>query len=212
METKLLAETVKEIYMPEDMEKRILARCNEKTVVNIEKEMECRNMRKDNSKKRNKSFVMAASLALCICVTGITAMAANGQLKGFFKDKIGWNGAVTGSTYEQATDEIVVSLNTTEVGDELEILVTFVNPEVVPYREIDMIRVENYQIFDAEGKVVLEGTMEEYKMMAEEVNMRIPAESLTEGSYRLVITTFLGAKKADQPLSIYGEWECEFVK
>ena len=27
----------------------------------------------------------------------------------------------------------------------------------------------------------------------------------------ILITSFLGEKKAEQPLPIYGEWECEFT-
>lgn len=212
METKRLAEEVKKIQMPEEMEKRILAKCNENAVVDMKKEMERKNMRRNNGKKWNKLVVMAASLALCICVTGITAMAASGQLKGFFKDKIGWNGAVIGSTYEQATDEISVSVVSAEVENELKFLVTFINPEAVPYRVLDMIRVENYQILDEAGNVVTEGTMEEYKMMEETVSMEVSVDTLEKGSYKFVITAFSGASKADQPLSIYGEWVCEFVK
>ena len=211
METKLLAEKIKEIQMPKEMEKRILERCNENMVADKKKEMEMKHMRK-NKVRWNKSLVMAASLAVCICITGVTAMAASGQLKGFFKDKIGWNGAVVGSTYEQATDEIQVSVVKADVEDELELLVTFVNPETVPYRVLDMICIETYQILNEAGSVVAEGVMEEYELMAEAVNMTIPVELLGEGSYKLVITAFSGASKADQPLSIYGEWECEFVK
>lgn len=213
METKLLEEKVKEIQMPEEMRKRILAKCNENMVVDMKKEMESKKMRKNNGNKIwNKSLVMAASLALCICVTGITAMAASGQLKGFFKDKIGWNGAVVGTTYEQATDEILVSVVNADVEEELELLVTFVNPEEAPYREIEMVRIESYQILDATGKVVAEGGTDEYRMMAEAVNMSVPVRVLEEGSYKLVITAFSGSAKADQPLSIYGEWECVFKK
>ena len=211
METKLLAEKIKEIQMPKEMEKRILERCNENMVADKKKEMEMKHMRK-NKVRWNKSLVMAASLAVCICITGVTAMAASGQLKGFFKDKIGWNGAVVGSTYEQATDEIQVSVVKADVEDKLELLVTFVNPETVPYRVLDMICIETYQILNEAGSVVAEGAMEEYELMTEAVNMTIPVELLEEGSYKLVITAFSGASKADQPLSIYGEWECEFVK
>lgn len=213
MEAKLLSDKVKEIKMPEEMEKRIVERCKESTVLDMKKERESRNMSKNiGNRKWHKSFVMAASLVVCICVTGITAMAASGQMKGFFKDKLGWNGAVVGTTYEQATDEIFVSVVKTDVEEELEILVTFVNSQKAPYSEMEEVRVENYQILDVEGKIVVEGTMEDYQMMEETVNMRMPLDTIEEGSYKLVITAFSGAKKADQPLSIYGEWECEFTK
>ena len=211
MDTKLLAEKVKEIQMPKEMEMRILASCKENMVVDRNTERKDRTMKKKYSNNgTRKLLVAAASLALCICVTGLTAMAASGQLKGFFKDKIGWNGAIIGETYEQATDEIVVSVG--NVQDEVELLVTFLKPEVAPYRELDIIRIENYEIWDSNGTVLAEGEMEESVMMAETVRMTIPLEKIEEGVYTLVITAFSGGAKAEQPLSIYGEWQCEFVK
>ena len=38
------------------------------------------------------------------------------------------------------------------------------------------------------------------------VNYNVP-----EGSYKLRISEIVGSKKADQPLPIHGNWECEFV-
>lgn len=213
METTLLEKKVKEIKMPEEMKERILAGCEENRMLSIEKERERTNMRKFSGNKRShKLLVAAASLALCVCVTGMTALAASGQLKGFFKDKIGWNGAIVGESYEQATDEIQVSIANTDTKAGVEVLVTLVKPEMAPYRELDMIGIENYQIIDAAGNVVAEGGMEEYVEMADSFVMTIPTENIEEGAYKLVITAFTGAAKANQPLSIYGEWECEFTK
>lgn len=47
-------------------------------------------------------------LVLCLCLTGVTALAATGKLQGFFSDITGWNGAVVGTSYEQATKELEV--------------------------------------------------------------------------------------------------------
>ena len=41
---------------------------------------------------------------------GVTTLAATGKLEGFFKDIKRWDGAIVGTSYEQATDEIDVSV------------------------------------------------------------------------------------------------------
>ena len=40
----------------------------------------------------------------------------------------------------------------------------------------------------------------------------IQLDDLNSGSYRLMISAFVGEKKAEQPLNINGNWECEFSK
>lgn len=93
---KKLAEEVKSIEMPSEMRERILEHCDMKT-----EEM---TMRKNNGKNLfRKPMVAAAVLAACLCVTGVSAMAATGKLSGFFQDVKGMFGAVTGTTYEQST-------------------------------------------------------------------------------------------------------------
>ncbi len=49
-------------------------------------------------------------MSVCISLTGVTTLAATGTLQGFFKDIMGWNGAVVGTIYEQASDEIELSV------------------------------------------------------------------------------------------------------
>ena len=174
-------------------------------------------MRK-NSENSNKNQVwrkplaMAASFAVCICVMGVTALAANGQLQGFFKDKTNWNGAVVGTTYEQATDEIEVAVVGVTNGS-VELQVMLKNPNAAPYRYIELFGVDRYRILDMNGDAVMEASgMERSSIREGQVNLSINVEELPEGTYVLEISSFVGEKKADQPLPIKGLWECEFVK
>ena len=41
-------------------------------------------------------------------------------------------------------------------------------------------------------------------------NIKLSIENIPNGDYKLQITEIVGNKKADQPLTLYGIWECEF--
>ena len=200
---KKLAEEVKKIEMPKKMRERILNKCY------IEKEE--MTMRKYNGKNLFGKPVMAAAvLTACLCVTGVSAIAATGKLTGFFQDVKGLFGAVTGTTYEQATDEIEMRI--TEVSDILTVEMVM-DETKAPYRELETIEVGNYRIESADGDVVAKGEQSTVALLTDgtaAVSVALPeAES---GTYKLVITELVGTKKADQPLPIHGEWECEFSR
>ena len=207
MEMQRLAEKVKEINMPDEMQERIIRRCYKTSNL----EMENQTMKKRTNTFFRRTAAVAASLALCLCITGVTAMAASGQLKGFFKDIKNWQGAVTGTAYEQATDELEVTiLDSTE---ELTVLVTMVNPKVAPYIYIQEMGVESYEILDASGKVVMKGkptAME--KVVDGQATIPVPVKELGTGTYKLVIHAFVGGAKAEQPLTMSGTWEMEFSR
>ena len=109
MTEKNCLENLKEIEMPDDMKNRIVSKCK------VELEEQKMSKRKINKFAR-RPMVAAASLVLCLCLAGATVLASTGKLQGFFKDVKRWDGAVVGTTYEQATDEIAVKI--TEVKDE----------------------------------------------------------------------------------------------
>lgn len=204
MEKKFIVEKLKEIEMPKEMQERIIRNCY--------MEMKEKIMSKKTSKKFYKRPVVAvASLALCLCLTGITALAATGKLQGFFKDIIGWNGAITGTSYEQATEEIELSVATE--SDELTVVLTMVNPEVAPYSVFETFGIENYRIVDMDGKVIVEGgTTEMAEVVAGKVHVNISLGNLASGEYKLLVNELVGSAKADQPLVISGTWECKFEK
>ena len=206
MEFENLKSAAQEITMPEEMKRRIAHNCKQ-----IEKTTEEHNMnnRKNTSFFRKPAAVFAA-LAVCLSLS-VTALAATGVLQGFFRDITNHSGAIVGTSYEQATDEI--DMNVTVDRDELTVLATFVDPNMFPYRESQLLGIADYRIMDAEGNVVQEGATDKFTPVANgQASIVLELNELATGSYKLIVTAFVSEKKADQPLNISGTWECEFSK
>lgn len=204
METNKLVEKLNEIEMPKEMQDRMIRKCY--------MEMEKKAMSKNRIKHFfKKPMIVVASLTLCFCLTGITALATTGKLQGFFKDIIRWDGAVTGTSYEQATDEIEVSVVTD--SDELIVSANMVNPQNVPYSLFETFGIESYKIVDMSEHVVAEGKVAEMAELIDgKATVIISIDTITSGNYKLVIEEFIGSAKADQPLVMSGTWECEFTR
>ena len=206
MEFENLKSAAQEITMPEEMKRRIAHNCKQ-----IETTMEEHNMnnRKNTSFFRKPAAVFVA-LAVCLSLS-VTALAATGVLQGFFRDITNHSGAIVGTSYEQATDEI--DMDITVDGDELTVLATFVDPNKFPYRESQLLGIADYRIMDAEGNVVQEGATDKFTPVANgQASIVLELNELATGSYKLIVTAFVSEKKADQPLNISGTWECEFSK
>jgi hypothetical protein len=206
MEFENLKSAAQEITMPEEMKRRIAHNCKQ-----IETTMEEHNMnnRKNTSFFRKPAAVFAA-LAVCLSLS-VTALAATGLLQGFFRDITNHSGAIVGTSYEQATDEI--DMDVTVDGDELTVLATFVDPNKFPYRESQLLGIADYRIMDADGNVVQEGATDKFTPVANgQASIVLELNGLATGSYKLIVTAFVSEKKADQPLNISGTWECEFSK
>lgn len=204
METEKLAKKVKEIKLTKEMQERIIEKCYIET--------EEKKMSKNTAKNIFKRpMVAVASLALCLSITGVSALAATGKLQGFFKDIKGWNGAVTGTAYEQASEEI--QLTVTEGSEALTVSLTMVNPQMAPYNALELLAVESYRIVDLTGKVIVEGDTTEFADVADgKVNISIPLNNIASGEYKLLVSKLVGSAKAEQPLVISGSWECEFTR
>lgn len=206
MEFENLKSAAKEITMPEEMKRRITHNCKRQFANTMEEHTVKK--RKNNSFLK-KPVAVFAVLAVCLSLS-VTALAAAGTLKGFFRDITNWQGAVVGTSYEQATDEIVV--NVTANGEELTVLATFVDPQIFPYREVEKLGIASYCIVDTNGKTVSKGAASSAEVVNGCTAISIRLDDLDSGSYRLMISAFVGEKKAEQPLNIIGNWECEFSK
>ena len=206
MEFENLKSAAKEITMPEEMKRRIAHNCKQ-----IETTMEEHNMNnRKNTSFFRKPVAVFAALAVCLSLS-VTALAATGVLQGFFRDITNHSGAIVGTSYEQATDEI--DMDVTVDGDELTVLATFVDPNKFPYRESQLLGIADYRIMDAEGNVVQEGATDKFTPVANgQASIVLELNELATGSYKLIVTAFVSEKKADQPLNISGTWECEFSK
>ena len=205
MEFENLKSAAQEITMPEEMKRRIAHNCKQ-----IETTMEEHNMnnRKNNSFFRKPAAVFAA-LAVCLSLS-LTALAATGVLQGFFRDITNYSGAIVGTCYEQATDEI--KMDVTVNGDELTVMVSFANPQMAPYVYAEQLGIAQYRIVDVNGKEVKEGSAGSAEVVNGQASVNIELDGISNGSYKLIVTAFVSEKKADQPLNINGNWECEFTK
>lgn len=202
MYVKQLQKEVNQIKMSKNMEREILSYCNKK--------MEEQNMSKNNIKKFTiKPLAAVAALALCLCVTGISAMAATGKLEGFFKDIKNWNGAITGTVYEQASDEVEIGTYVEE--DKLVITLKMLQPNKAPYSVLDNFGIKEYQIVDMEENVILESSTDMKEVQSGIVEIEIPLDNVKTGEYKLFVTKLIGDAKADQPLVLNGNWESIFT-
>lgn len=200
MDKKFISKKINEIEMTQEMQERIIRNCYIK--------MEEQTMNKVK-KSLKKPMVAVVSLSLCLCLSGVTALATTGKLQGFFKDITSWNGAVTGTSYEQATDEIEMIVAT--ISDKLMVSVTMVNPKEAPYSSFETFGVESYKIVDMKGNEITKGKATEMaKVVDGKVNVNISLNNISSGEYKLIVNNFVGGAKAEQPLIISGTWECEF--
>ena len=153
--------------------------------------------------------ILIATLLLGACLLGVTAFAASGKLRGFFKDIIRWDGTVVGTAYENATDEI--ELEIAEVADELVLKVNFASPDAAPYKYLETLSIGDYKIVDMNDKIVVKGTATETAEIIDgTTNIYIPLEGIAAGEYRIMIGQIIGGKKADQPLGMSGTWNVMF--
>ena len=199
MDKKKFVNKIKEIEMPKDMQQRIIEKCY------IETE------KKKMNKMFKKPMVAVASFALCVCLMGVTALAATGKLEGYFRDIKRWDGAVIGTAYEQATDEVEV--NIIEVSDKLVVEITMVKPNEAPYSFFEMFGIKKYKIVDTNGNVIVENENLEMSAIANnKVLVNVPLDGVANGEYTLIVSELVGSSKADQPLGLTGTWECSFRK
>ena len=197
MDKKKFVNKIKEIEMPKDMQQRIIEKCY------IETE------KKSMNKMFKKPMVAVASFALCVCLMGVTALAATGKLEGYFRDIKRWDGAVIGTAYEQATDE--VELNIIDVSDKLVVEITMVKPKEAPYSFFEMFGIKKYKIVDTNGNVIVENENLEMSAIANnKVLVNVPLDGVANGEYTLIVSELVGSSKAEQPLGLSGTWECSF--
>ena len=203
MDYRMIKTAADRITMSAEMKERLIRNCRSKLATQME----------DNTMKHHKTFrkPAAALAALAIClVLSVSAVAASGVVKGYFRDITNWQGAIVGTSYEQADNEIGMSV--TINGNELTVLATFYVPQEFPYREIERLGIAAYQILDTNGKPVKEGAAECAATVKGQTAIPVSLEEIHNGSYKLVVKAFVAEKKAEQPLQIHGHWECDFTK
>ena len=173
---------------------------------------------KNMNKFKNITWLKRVStVAAVVTVCAITVVSA-GAIKGMFKDVKRWDGAVIGTEYVNATNDIEMSINATK--DEcISLDISFENPNEAPFAFIQEVAITDYKILDNNDKEVLEvnstvengikGNVENGRILLE-----LPTNDKLNSSqnYKLVVNTIYGLAKAEQPLKITGTWKCEFTR
>jgi len=184
------------------------------------KNMEERTMSKPKITTK-RTLAIAAVLALCLVVVCMTPLASS--IRGFFSDIIRFDGAVTGTQYENATNDIKVDVLevTSENGNVIIPLeLSFENPTEAPFPYIQEVAVSEYKIVDSNNKEIIKtkvsatdgkkGTINNGKVL---VNLSLNDTKLKSGEeYTIVIEKMYGLAKADAPLHITGTWKCNFIR
>ena len=168
-----------------------------------------------------RTMAVAAVLALCLVVVCTTPLASS--IKGFFSDIIRFDGAITGTQYENATNDIKIDVLelTSENGNVIIPLeLTFENPTEAPFPYIQEVAISEYKILNSNNKEIIKA-----KLSAEEgekgpvangkvlINLLPNTTKLKSGEeYTIVIDKMYGLSKADAPLHITGTWECSFTR
>ena len=173
---------------------------------------------KNMSKPRNITWLKRVStVAAVVTVCAITVVSA-GAIKGMFKDVKRWDGAVIGTEYVNATNDIEMNISETK-DDYISLDINFENPNEAPFAFIQEVAITDYKILDNNDKEVLEvNSTFENGIKGNVENGRILLELPTNDklnsnqNYKLVVNTIYGLAKADQPLKITGTWECEFSR
>lgn len=201
-------ETFKEIHAPKALTRKVM------------------NMAKFEKQKNVGSFVkrfalVAAAVAVLFVGSNGVVYAATGNtwVKGIFKDIKNWNGAVIGTEYVQATDEVKISVAEDIIDDEAPVIpvtIEFSNKDMAPFKYLQEVKVEAYKILDEAGEVVVaiddESITEIVTDGKTQINLPVNNECLIANkAYTLVVESFYGQSKGDQPLEIKGVWECKFI-
>lgn len=186
--------SLRKIEMPEEAKKRIIEKCKCETEV------------KTMKKIHRKPVMLAATLAVIACLGAVTALASTEKSQGFFKDILGWNNAVVGTAYENATDEIQVTAKSE--GKKIIVESVFLKTDA-PYPYIQMLSVESCVVKDADGNIINENiSSQQVEITDGKAVMELYCDKILSEGCTLMIDAFRGCAKAEQDLVISGNWVC----
>ena len=150
---------------------------------------------RERKARRSRAVTAACSLAACMLIVAMPTIAD--AVRGSFNDIRNRSGAVTGTEYLNATDEVQISARASENGG-LIVEVGFLYPDDAPYAFIEMLNLgECSPSLNAEAVEITEGR----------AVFSIDADCVP-GSV-LHIYSLIGEAKVEQPLEMHGEWTVE---
>lgn len=150
--------------------------------------------------------------AFAVIVPAVIALTSAGIYTavegGFFRDKTTISGTIIGQTYENATDEIEVK---SEYSDgTLRITLNLLKYDTIPYSVLDEIEPYSFSLISLSDNSEEEIQFSPAKINGNTAEIMVDFSSEPDTEYKLSFGSFLGSKKADQPLEIKGEWETFF--
>ena len=157
-----------------------------------------------------RTGAVAAMVAVCL-VTVVNAT----PIKGFFKDIMRFDGAVVGTEYANATNEIKITALKIDNENVLPLEIEFVDNNVFPFKSIEQLSVVKYKVVDKNSNEVCyeENLVENVENGKVIINLPLNKSNLIDGeTYFLEIDNLKGLKKADAPLEITGNWNIQFIK
>lgn len=158
---------------------------------------------------------VAAAVALCTVVLGGTALADS--FKGFFADVTRLDGAVTGTEYHAAAEELNLTAGEAAVTNEqvtLPVTVEFAQAEEAPFAYLEHLDLGEAVVQTADGETIAVKAEAEPAAVADgtvRLMVRLSGGDLPAGQYTLIVRSFFGLAKAEQPLPILGQWSCSFT-
>lgn len=183
---------------------------------------------------------VAAVAVLSISLTAAVNPGFASSLQGFFKEVTNWKGAVIGTEYYQATDEISVTVSDLNVKNNhfvLPITVTFEQADKAPYIMAEALTFGEFKVRSHSGvEVTAEQIQVEplaskefsfdiedsHKLLTEvdnknptkrefKASLVIDKELLgSDDTFTLVIHSFFEHSKGDAKFEIKGDWKLEF--
>ena len=130
------------------------------------------------------------------------------ELTGRYQDVVDYRGAVVGTSYVDATNEIKIDITANDNG--LAVQTSFVDPQQKPYVYVDRLGIAEYQIIDSDGMIVKEGSAESCEIVNGQATILLDKDGIESGAYNLIISSFVAESKAEQPLNISGKWKSSF--
>lgn len=167
---------------------------------------------------------IAAAVLLCAITARFCIPSVAVPLEGFFHDITRrLDGAVIGTEYENATQEIKIEASAAVMENGKLVLpleITFlVMGEKEPYIYLTggAAALGDYRILDASGNEICSASGQQEATGALEdgkaaLVQPLATETLLERTeYTLVVESVYGLQKAEQPLEMKGHWECGFT-
>lgn len=164
-------------------------------------------------KFRKSTVAAAVALVLTFGLLTVGAVTYADSIRGSFADVFRFDGAVIGTEYHDATEEIEVTAET--VGDTVIVNARFLYPADAPYAFISQLSLKNVTLTDSSGaKLLTVGETEITPINNGSVSITIPMGTVTlspDEAYTLTFDTAVGHAKAEQPLPMSGNWSCSFA-